>query len=130
MYKIRGGWEPGFELGPTEPDSTVLPLYYSPKGLYFNGYELCYRLPCFFNRELTLFLFLIYFRLSRLKSVWQGICEFAVTNSFSTDFGCLWAPEEILLNKIILKSRRRKKSCKELKIMRLSCGCVFSEIFI
>jgi hypothetical protein len=47
-------------------------------------------------------------------SVWQGICEFVVTNSFSIDFGYLWAPEDILLNEIILKSRRRKKSCREL----------------
>ena len=50
--------EPGFEPGPTESESAVLPLYYSPKSFYIN--------------DLTTTCFLLYLLLSSFVPVYQN----------------------------------------------------------
>ena len=56
--------EPGFEPGPTESESAVLPLYYSPKAYYINDLAAtCFLLYCF-SPFVVLFTFFFCSRLS------------------------------------------------------------------
>ena len=48
--------EPGFEPGPTESESAVLPLYYSPKSFYINDLTT----TCFLLYPLLPFVVLVY----------------------------------------------------------------------
>ena len=65
--------EPGFEPGPTESESAVLPLYYSPKSLYIYDLAGHQILLHFLKPSVVLFTFILCSHLSEQYPFWQGV---------------------------------------------------------